>query len=85
MFTTYTVRSSDSVRHRRVVAHIETQGEAIDMAKRDIFDKANYTVVQYPIGATLTCLPTLSCRCYIPRVPEKRHIRALRQFTQDDE
>lgn len=54
------------------------------MANRAIFNSADDTVLQCPIGATLICLPTLSCRCEIPRESEKRHIRALRPFTQDE-
>jgi hypothetical protein len=46
------MRSSDGVRHRRVVGRIETQGEAIDTAYCAIFDNADYTAVESPIGAT---------------------------------
>jgi hypothetical protein len=84
MFTTYAVRDSDGVRHRLVVGSFRTQDEAIDMANRAIFDNANYTVVQCPIGATLICLPT-PFWCYIPREPEKLHIRAPRPYLPDDE
>jgi len=84
MFTTYAVRDSDGVRHRLVVGSFRTQDEAIDMANRAIFDNANYTVVQCPIGATLICLPT-PFWCYIPKEPEKLHIRAPRPYSPDDE
>jgi len=84
MFTTYAVRDSDGVRHRLVVGSFRTQDEAIDMANRAIFDNANYTVVRFPIGATLICLPT-PFWCYIPREPEKLHIRAPRPYSPDDE
>jgi hypothetical protein len=67
-----------------VVGSFRTQDEAIDMANRAIFDNANYTVVQCPIGATLICLPT-PFWCYIPREPEKLHIRAPRPYSPDDE
>lgn len=54
------------------------------MASRAIIDSADDTVLQCPIGATLICLPTLSYWCEIPGESEKRHIRALRPFTQDE-
>jgi len=84
MFTTYAVRDSDGVRHRILAGSFRTQDEAIDMANRAIFDNANYTVVQCPIGATLICLRT-PYWCYIPREPETLHIRAPRPYSPDDE